>query len=233
MSAGFDSAGTSTRVNGISWFGWVVGFICIWGFFFPHPYDLCMPVLLLMPAMGLALSIVYHEQWRWTGNWGFDTVWGNQAICTSMIVALAGLRHGNFLDWRSIWLVGGVAALAAFVLVLLLKHELRDRMLAVVAVCCLLYGFGGAAYLNRAFDTQVQQTYHVRVLGMQAGPVSPTGGVTQSFELGVTPWGSYASPNWIEVDWELYFHVFRGETICVYVHPGRLRMPWRQYGLCK
>ena len=83
-------------------------------------------------------------------------------------------------------------------------------------------GVGAPALVNRRFDRSPGQIYQAvvearRVTGGRGGP---------SYSLKLGPWGPRAGSSYVPVTRAVYDATQPGDTTCVSLHPGALRMPW-------
>jgi hypothetical protein len=89
-------------------------------------------------------------------------------------------------------------------------------------------GVGAPALVNRRFDRSPGQIYQAvvearRVTGGRGGP---------SFSLRLGPWGPRTEPSYVPVTRTVYDATQPGDTTCVSLHTGALRMPWYRATRC-
>jgi hypothetical protein len=90
------------------------------------------------------------------------------------------------------------------------------------------YGYGGLVYADIRFDRDPGQLFQAPVSDhhVSHGRGGP------SYHVTLAPWGPVTRPVSAVVPSETYARLNPGDTACVVLHPGALRMAWYRVGLC-
>lgn len=147
-----------------------------------------------------------------------------------LLLPSAGLMVGGFtspLVYPQVVVLTGAAGCAIAVLAGLWAPRAQPAasptffylFLALYGAGC---GVGAPALVNRRFDRSPGQIYQApvearRVTGGRGGP---------SYSLKLGPWGPRTGPSYVPVTRAVYDATQPGDTTCVSLHPGALRMPW-------
>jgi hypothetical protein len=141
------------------------------------------------------------------------------------------LSHVGMMNWSMALILAGLCAAVALLLgVGLVGRRLPGGLLLSVLFWGAFgggYGYGAAVFADTRFDHNLPQIYPAQV---QRQYMSHRGGSTRHLVLG--PWGPMTGTTDIAVSLSAYDALIPGQTACVTLHPGALRMPWYRAGVC-
>jgi hypothetical protein len=89
------------------------------------------------------------------------------------------------------------------------------------------YGYGAMIFADTRLDHAEGQPFQSQILQRYIG-----GGRSTTYHLVLAPWGPVASQDNLKVTRDLYDQAQVGQTVCLTLHPGLLRMPWRSVAAC-
>jgi hypothetical protein len=90
------------------------------------------------------------------------------------------------------------------------------------------YGYGGMVFADTRFDHDPGQVYQAQVQ-RRYSTYSRHG---QNYHLVLGPWASFTQPFDAGVSRAAYDALHEGDSACVTLHPGALRMPWYEVHSC-
>ena len=213
-------------VDRINFLQWPCYGLLLWGMVWPHPYQICLPVQFTLPVLGLIATLASRGRWTMLE----DTKGGRLSIgvrlfmAPAMIVALRAFLDDDVVDWiiPAIW--GVAAGIGLTVLNVLIERRLTWASAAGFVILWSAYAWGGLLYVDTTLDPSPGRAFAVRVLDKSEGEHMDT--------LTVTKWGPHASGSEVHVASALSRKVRKGDTVCIYVYPGRLNWPWYAVDLC-
>lgn len=201
-----------------------------WTLVFPHPYAWLMGALVLAPWLTLLLV------W-WSGGLLRTGLGAGDAralalsplLGASLLILMRTAFDLDLLGWGSVWCLGVLAGLPLWLAILALQRsgERRPGASLFYFALCWLYGTGAATAGNVLLDRAMPQAYPVTVVGKHA-----VQGKHSTYKLrlgGALPAGH---DDWYEVSAGRYDAVSVGSTVCVWLYPGRLRVPWVTVARC-
>ena len=206
----------------------VAGF---WALVYPRPY---LPV---MAALALLPLLVIFEFVRSKGLYDFEGR-RNEArpsvalalIFPGPILVLRALRDLHLLHWQS---VIPAAVIVGSVLVLFIARASEEKRKTTFPIL-LLFAFFLATYAGCVIadadvflDRSSPLAYRADVLS-----ASVSHGKTTTYTLQLGPWGPRQSPEDVEVTSSVYSRVAPGESVCILLYPGTLRIPWFTVSSC-
>ena len=154
---------------------------------------------------------------------------------TSYILMVASLglllrmRENHFLSVHPLL---PAMAMAAVAIVLAYYQAARAganrRAILAVFLVAALYGYSAIAVADVFFDSAPGQAFTSQVVG---GHVS-RGSRSTTYYLRLAPWGPVETADDVSVPSSLYRATHLGDTICLDLHPGRLRAPWFHVAAC-
>ena len=143
---------------------------------------------------------------------------------------LLRMRQNHFLSVHPLL---PAMAMAAVAIVLAYYQAARAganrRAILAVFLVAALYGYSAIAVADVFFDSAPGQAFTSQVVG---GHVS-RGSRSTTYYLRLAPWGPVETAGGVERAVEpLPRHPVWGDTICLDLHPGRLRAPWFHVAAC-
>jgi hypothetical protein len=201
-----------------------------WGWFYPHPYELAMSALAVLPFAAIALIVFSRGQYRLDS--GRNEVRPNVAfvlITPAAVLALRALLDINLLRWQD---GAQMAVLGMIVFAVLLNLGMRgaDRKIGVVLVFAgfmSAYGYGAGVLADAWFDRAVPERFQSKVQDKYT-----TSGNRTEFHLKLAPWGPQTEPDDIAVNSPLYDALNPGDSACIALHKGALGAPWYVVDAC-
>ncbi len=213
-------------VDRINFLQWPCYGILLWGMIWPHPYQICLPVQFAMPVLGLIATFASRGRWTMLE----DTKGGRLSIgirlfmAPAMIVALRAFLDDDVVDWITPAIWGVAAGIGLTALNVLIERRLTWAGAAGFFILWSAYAWGGLLYVDTTLDPSQGRAFAVRVLDKSEGEHMDT--------LTVMAWGPHASGSEVHAASEFSRKVHKGDTVCVYVYPGRLNWPWYAVGHC-
>lgn len=185
---------------------------------------------LVCPALAFAVLLAFPWAFGVTSRTGRRTV-NFGLVFAVMGLAAAGLA-GHPMDLQYALLPAGVCALIAVMLgVGAAAQPLpgdRGSAILFLVIYGAAYGFGGMTYADVRFDQDSGQLFQTEVQGEHVS----YGRHSTNYHLTLAPFGGFAQPFDAEVPRAVFQALKPGDTACVTLHPGALRMRWYHAGLC-
>jgi hypothetical protein len=205
--------------------------VFLWAFIYPSPYEAVVGVCALAPWIGIILAA------RSRGLFRIDQQ-RNQArphLPSLFILPSFALLLLAVLDLDLLWPAAAiwptvVIGLGLFVAARRADPTLRRKRSTALAVLAfaLVYGFGAGVHANVLLDRAPQATYTAAVLSKRIR----TGKYTD-YVLHLGPWGPQRGDGDITVVRSLYEGIQPGDSVCVHLRPGALRIPWYTVERCR
>jgi hypothetical protein len=99
---------------------------------------------------------------------------------------------------------------------------------ALLLILCCGYGYGAGLQVNALLDRSTPETYRVIVTGKHVSH-----GKSTSYHLNLAPWGPEVSGQDLMVSRSLYTGIKAGDTVCMLLRSGALRVAWSELGRCE
>lgn len=144
------------------------------------------------------------------------------------ITSIAGAHHVSL--GPALWLIclSGIVLAAA-----LAKPMLQSRRSFAIVIASLglsvAYGFGLGFAANRYLDHAPAQTYRAEI----ASKSTSTGRNGTTYYLHLNPWGPMTDEDKVDVSSSFYRSLNEGDTVCLELHPGALKMGWYTVESCR
>ena len=187
-------------------------------------------VLLAAPALIFAILLLAPQAFVMTTR-------GKQVRMLNVFLALpilvmVGVSFGaGVLDVRAAFIPAALCAAITLLLGLgLAARRVPGSLLAGLIFFGLygaVYGYGAMILADTRLDHADGQAFQSEVVRRYIG-----GGRSTTYHLVLAPWGPVASQDNATVTRALYDRTQEGQTVCVALHPGLLRMPWRTIADC-
>ena len=204
--------------------------ISVWGWIFPHPYSFMVLALIALPFISMFVLARGKGLYQMEGR--RNDARPSLALPLFFPAAILVLRSVGFnlLQYRTL-LVATLALSAGITFAVanfdsgLRKNPWR-ALLILLPVC--MYSYGLIVQANTLPDHSTPQMFQVSVLSKHVS----TGRHT-SWHLQLGAWGPQEQPSDVSVSAPLYGSVAPGDTVCVALSPGVLKMPWYVVSTCK
>jgi len=202
--------------------------ITFWLLFYPKPYHLAWVIALLVAPASLYIL------WRFKG---LVTVNDTQKsaypsmlpilLFSCLIVGVRALIDYDIYLYNNVWeyMVGITAALTGATYSIAYtghqKNINKKPVIYALAVVFAAYGYGATVFTNCHFDASLPQVFTEPVTDMRVSH-----GKTTTYYITTAPWGRYIEPEEISVASSLYNTLQQGDSVNIYLQPGRLGIPW-------
>ena len=206
--------------------------LAVGGWMLPSdPYHLVFAGLVALPWIAIGMVAVFQPLYRFGARGGDAHPDLTMALITSgFILMLRALSTLETLDWRGpvmLACAGGVALGGAAARV---DPWFRKRhwevLLAGLLTCS--YGYGAGLELNALADDSVPRVFPTKVVEKRVdGDVKWT-----TWYLTLKPWGPVAQADEVSVSKSLYQAIRPGDTVCVVLRSGALRIEWYEVAAC-
>lgn len=205
---------------------WPCFLMVVWGFIYPYPYNLCLDILMAMPAIAVLMAALSRRRWSvndddTSGRLGLGTMMG---LGPALAVALRAFLDDHMTSWILPLLAATALACLLILVVAVVEWRFKWKLLLFLSPVYFAYAWGGILYIDTSFDPMPSLVWPVRVLKVDQGD--------KTNELKVSGWGARISDNTVSVGRVFIRHVHVGDTVCVFAHPGRLTLPWYEVGDC-
>ena len=143
----------------------------------------------------------------------------------------------HLVDWKPALLVAVVLALLLMFAVsradmqIVLADQTSARFVVAIAVLGMasMYCYGAIAEADMLLDsTTTPETYRVAVVRKHVSH----GKNHDTPYLTLDPWGPRTDTSSVSVSWPTYNAVVLGQTVCINLRPGALKLPWYTLYLC-
>jgi hypothetical protein len=195
------------------------------------PYHLAFAGLIALPWVAIGMVAQFQPLYRFGVRGGDQHPDLTLALITSgFILMLHALSAFETLDWRGpliLACVGGLALAGAAARVDPWFRKQRWEVLLVGLLTC-SYGYGGGLELNALADQSVPRIFPAGVLAKRVSRDSKW----TTWYLTLKPWGPVAASDEVSVPEALYELTRPGDTVCVLLRYGALRIEWYQVATC-
>jgi hypothetical protein len=212
--------------------------VTVWALFFPRPYDL---VIVLLVGFFLITCMIFFQS-----NGSYEIAGLRYDPRPSLAIAFGGcsvalmirsIRDLPLLSFAPTVLMAVVGGLVLTIIVADVDRKARESgkfqfgdqklsrrlgFFAGVLIFTISYSFGATVQANALLDKSVPVTYRVVVLRKS---VYNDRRVTD-WELWLAPWGPREEAKSVSVASSLYRSVAPGQSVCVDLHGGALKIPW-------
>lgn len=202
-----------------------------WAFLFPRPYGLVIALLAMAPwwsllLVGLSRGALRANLRRNDARPQTATV----LLCAPLVLFVRAVCDLDVLDLGRATMLGAIAGLPLLAASWASQKRFAPPRGAALGCCAglfWLYGFGLVTQGNALLDRSTQAVFHERVIDKEA-----TGGKHPTHKLRLAPWSLVGHDDWFDVSPSRYDATARGDTLCVFLHPGRLGLRWLTVGKC-
>lgn len=197
-----------------------------WAWIYPHPYELCIIVVALIPFIGFFLLSKYRGIIRLAEK----PKSAHPNLTMALIFPALGLLIRSMADYKLLNFtpIIGPAAGVGMALCLLMwfcagvfsqnRELLRSSFYLVIFA---LYGAGALTIVNCHEDKHPAQVFTTEVISKRV-----THGKSTSYHVKLAPWGPRTDDQETNVSRDLYNALEPGQPVQVCLEPGALGMPW-------
>jgi len=202
----------------------IVGFVAaFWGWFFPRPYTLVISVLILLPWLAVLIISLSHGMFRMDEQ--KNDAHPNVAILYMFPGFVLTMRALDFqlLGWKLVVVFTIVITFALWIVGVLADSSLWKKRLVLIVLFLLTgaYGYGACVEANCLLDGSTATIYSSRILGKHV-----SSGRSTTYYLRLAPWGPTQQEDDVSVSRAFYNSIRTGETVCLPVKRGALRISW-------
>jgi multidrug transporter EmrE-like cation transporter len=198
-----------------------------------EPFAIGVGVLAAIPWLVLAMARGFP------GLYGIDD-FGNSAVRVDLFPLMVAPGLGlaihaaitvYLVRWSPVFLFAPIGGMVMAGAAALASPAVRKSMPVCFAYAVFMsaYGSGVAVFGNVFFDEAAPQVFARTILGKRTNSIGKYNAIHYDK---IAPWGPYAEPNEVEVSREFDDPKKMGDTVCVYLHPGALGLPWFTAGDC-
>lgn len=209
---------------------WVAGIASVWGWLHPRPYELAMAILAIIPGIAVILLATGGGLYQMEGRrHDARADLSLPFILPGFVLALRSVWDFEFLEWLPILKLAIVGSMVLTILLVGADRGMRERRLAFLVFLFLssFYTFGAMAQTNALLDRSEGQVFQTQVLAKRI-----SSGKSTTYYFMVDPWGPRSQPNELSVSRALYQATPVGQSVCVWLRKGSLRVPWFVVGSC-
>jgi hypothetical protein len=195
------------------------------------PFHVAFAGLVALPWVAIVLVALFQPLYRFGVRGGDQHPDLTPALIVSgIILMLRALSAFQTLDWRGplmLACVGGLALAGAAARVDPWFRKRRWEVLLLGLITC-SYGYGAGLELNALADRSVPRVFPAWVLAKRISHDSKW----TTWYLTLKPWGPVADIDEVSVSEALYQLTRPGDTVCVLLRSGALRIEWYQVATC-
>lgn len=195
--------------------------VIFWTFFYPYPNGLVMTLLIAWPFLIVMVGRVLGTPIRFSAVEKIDLPDGMTVLLAPAIILTLHAMTPNFYYWPdAVTLTLGAGVITGSLLVAADRQLLfRLADISILLVFLLpLYGYGAGVQINRLLDSSPPTIFEVHVAGKANSGRSLPG------QLELSPWGPSRISTVAWVSRAVYESVKPGDTVCVHLHTGGLRV---------
>jgi len=217
----------------LDWLEWISIGLCIWFWFYPHPYKIAFGLVLSLPIIGLILNGLSRPNLASLvsiSNQKDDDKYDLADFIEfpGLVILVRVLIDYEFESFYSILKVGTIG----FILLLLIlgaTHKLVDKAnpnksliyLTVIGNIA-IYSYAATYGINCVFDNSEPKVYQAKVIDKSISK----GRRHTTYYLRVEPWGHHRDAENISVATSQYNETAIGKTVSIDYKEGLLNIPW-------
>lgn len=200
-------------------------------FVLPDYHHLVTATLIALPWVAVYLVARFQPLYRFgtRRNDAHPDLTGVLMIPGLLLMARA-LADAHAFDWLGPLVLAFGGGLALSGAALRVDPWFRQQRWTAILTCVFIfaYGFGAGFEIDVLADSTKPSIYTTQVLGKRMSH----GSKSNTYYLGVGPWGPITGGDEISVSAARYDATRPGDTVCVYVGKGALQVPWYQVRDC-
>jgi len=206
--------------------------LCLWGLFYPQPFEWAMSALAVMPWLAVLVAqrsrglLRVDEQKRYNPHPNVSTPF----LLPGVVLTIEAFRF-HTVDWQKLLWVSLLIAVLLLAAGTAADARLRHRKgkLLLTLLFTSAYGFGTATIGNALFDRSSPISYPTKVLEKHTAH----GRSGTTYYLSLAPWGPENQSGEVSVPGSLYSWVATGDAVCVEQHHGAFGIRWFQVEGCR
>ncbi|PJJ68093.1 hypothetical protein [Chryseobacterium geocarposphaerae] len=217
----------------LSWLELVAIGLCLWFLLYPHPYEILLGILLLIPLIGILINgiekpslvslveITKDER----GYKKYDVL--DFIDITAWVILIRVLLDYEFESFYSM-IIPGTIAFIIVLIILFSTHKLITQSTknkwwiytSIIFNVC-IYSYAGTYAANCAFDNSKPQKYLVKIVGKRI----VEGRRSDSYYIKITPWGNHNEEE-ISVSKQDFDKLYNDREINIDLKKGLFNIPW-------
>jgi hypothetical protein len=217
----------------LDWLEWISIGLCIWFWFYPHPYKLVFGLVLSLPIIGLIInglskpnlaSLVSITNQK--GEEKYDLA--DFIEFPGLIIFIRVLIDYEFESFFSILKVGTISFLLLLV-ILGTTHKLVHKTNPNIVLIYLtvvgniaIYSYAATYGINCVFDNSIPKIYQAKVINKSIS----SGRRSTTYYFRVEPWGHHRDAENISITKTQYNETEIGQTVSIDFKEGLLNIPW-------
>jgi hypothetical protein len=201
------------------------------GLIIPDPNHLLTWTLIALPWVAIAMVATYTPYLRFGGPRKSPQPDLSLALIgPGLFLALQVLRVIKPVGWQGplILTAGGSALLVGVAYWCDSWLKGRQGLAVVLLILCCAYGYGAGMAVNAMLDGSTRQIYYVLVTGKHVST-----GKSTSYHLNLGQWGPNIQGQDLMVSSSFYARTRIGDTVCMVLRSGALKVGWSELGECK
>lgn len=224
---------STITLHKLDWLEWLTIGLCIWFWFYPHPYSVVFTVVLALPILGLIINGLSRPSLvslvsisTQSGEEKYDLA--DFIEFPGLVILIRVLIDYEFESFYSIIKVGTVG----FIILLSLlgaTHKLVDKsnrnkwlIYFTVVGNIAIYSYAATYGVNCVYDNSQAKVYQAKVIDKSIS----RGRRQTTYYLRVEPWGNHHDAENISVPSSQYADTEIGQTVSIDYKEGLLGIPW-------
>jgi hypothetical protein len=199
-------------------------------FFIRDPYHVLTWVMVALPWIAVLLVAHFAPYYRFGGprNHPLPDL-SLVLIIPGLFLMLHALQSIAPIGWEGPSLLTAVGSAILVGVALWCDPWLRKHrgITGLLLILCCGYGYGAGLQVNALLDQSTPQTYRVIVIAKHVSR-----GRSTSYHLNLAPWGPNVSGQNLMVSYSQYAAVKSGDTVCMLLRSGALRVAWSALERC-
>lgn len=200
---------------------WPIYGLVLWGLIHPHPYQICLTILVMLPITAVLMVLASRGRWalnvdNTSGKLGLGEV---MALGPAAVIGLRAFLDDDVMEWKVPAAWGVVVGLTLLGIVVVIERRFHAKTLLSVGFAFMWYAWGTLMFMNAVWDHSPTTITRVQVLDMQKGDHVDT--------LHLTRWGLRKDGNEVSVTHATFRKLRKGGEACVYINAGALG--WQRY----
>ncbi len=207
-----------------TWLNWIAWIAAVWGWFYPRPYWLVILVLSGLPIVAALIGLRSRGLYQFEGRRNdLRPSLASPVILPGAALAIRALSDLHFLHWQYLIPLAMIVCFAITAIITAADPIIRQRRWPVLTIFFLtvMYGSGVAAQADMFLDRSNPRRFSTEVLKKHVSR-----GRSTSYMLTISPWGPQSTFTDVEVSARDYNSIQPGQSVCIYLFPGALRIPW-------
>jgi hypothetical protein len=201
---------------------------CVWLWFYPKPYLLCLSVGMIIPAIAFGSLFIYRGLIRFDEqkNSAQPSIIYGFIGCSGALLIRAVMDY-EILEYTFLLVTISLLSVSLTGLFIFITKEIKFTKIVdyfsvlSVTVMILTYSFGTFVISNCLFDKSDPEIFNTTVVGKET-----SSGKSTTYYLTVEPWGPRTETEKVSVTKDEYEKTDKGDKVDIHLRPGLLKIPW-------